>query len=130
MGLTAFATAFLLSVTVFMAGMAHIAEARRITEHAETRELAEAREWSKYTGTVNGADMIDFITRHKDFCDIIVRNSDATYLLGFRDTPDYFWDTVFLFDVVLKGHGEREYTANLLYNDTAVIGIEYREVVL
>lgn len=141
-GLSVMAASLLIYVSLPMARMAKDADSEYITTNTETAALADEREWSKYTGTVSGASVIGFVTRHKDSCDIVVRNNNwdarvvpylnnGELILGLSDTrqvPDYFWDTAFLFDVLLNGHGERLYTAAFIYSYGTITGIIYTEV--
>ena len=141
-GLSVIAAAILVYISLPMAHMAGDANREYGVAKAETAALAEDREWRKYTGAVSGASMLGFITRHKDSCDIVIRSkvwdariapylTDGELILGLSDTkriPDYFWDTAFLYDVLLCGQGERQYTASLIYNYDTVIGISYVEV--
>ena len=149
MFLAVVATAALLTMALPMVQMARAAENERMDRVAMLASLAESREWSRYEGLQTGADMIGFITRHKDTCDIVIRNliwdtrlipylADGALTLGLADNlnlPDSVWDTAFLFDVVLSGNGECRYIAALLYDGqltsgegSAVTGIEYREI--
>ncbi|GHV07437.1 hypothetical protein FACS1894217_08300 [Clostridia bacterium] len=54
--------------------------------------------------------MINFIIRHKDSCEVIVRNADGS-VINVTNAPDYYFDTAYLFDKILNGHGERKYNA-------------------
>lgn len=100
-------------------------------------ELGEHREWSRYEGTVTGADVADFIVRHKDMCDIVIWDSRlaangkvSSYLtggkliMGLSDTkniPDNFWDLTFIYDNILSGKGDMNYTAALLYDGQLIL---------
>lgn len=151
MFLAVIATAVLLMITLPMVQMAHTVENEKKDRQAMLASLAEAREWSQYAGEQTGADMIGFITRHKDMCDIVIRNkswdsqvssyltANGTLVLGLADgktIPQYFWDTAFLFDVLLAKNGGRRYTAALLYDGQlasgepgySVTGMEYKEI--
>jgi len=119
-------------------------------------EMRDEREWRKYEGKVTGADVVDFIVRHKDVCDIVIIDAKLalngkfnTYLtggkliLGLRDIkniPDDFWEITFIYDNVIGGLGDLTYTAALLYDGQLepeyengkqvrggiITGIEYR----
>ncbi|GHU91538.1 hypothetical protein FACS1894202_13150 [Clostridia bacterium] len=115
-------TAVILTVSLPFAFAAHKSESDRISEKSELVTLIDNREWSKYTGVQTGADMINFIIRHKDSCEVIVRNADGS-VINFTNAPDYYFDTAYLFDKVLNGRGERTYSAIRIDS-----GIEYREV--
>lgn len=142
MALSVLATVILISLSFPLARMARDAENNRRDVKTEMTMLADEREWSKYTGTVSGASMLGFITRHKDGFDIVIRSHSwdsrlAPYLTGnvlilglsdVRQIPDYFWDTAFLYDVLLNGQGERLYTATLIYTAGTITGIQYEEV--
>lgn len=142
MGLAVIAAAILLYISLPMAVMAREANSGYITAKAESAAIIDEREWLKYTGTVSGAAMLGFITRNKDSCDIVIRNHtwdtrietflfNGELILGTSAAipiPDYFWNTAFLFDVLLGGRGERVYIASLIYNYDTVVGISYMEV--
>lgn len=151
MFITVIAAAALIVLALPMARMAHTAQNESIDRKAVTEALAFSREWSRYEGIQTGADMIGFVARHKDACDIVIRNidweprlipylTDNALLLGTAGgmaLPDYIWDTAFLFDVILAGDGGRRYTASLLYDGQltpgegyTVTGIDYREVLM
>lgn len=118
-------------------------------------EVSEFREWSKYEGLVTGADIVDFIMRHKDICDIVIQDGRLsantkinTYLTGGKlimglsdrkSIPEKFWELTFIYDNIIGGGGDCKYTATLLYDGQlvpeydsgvqirggAVTGIEY-----
>jgi hypothetical protein len=141
-------TAVLIGLALSMVLMARKAENAKHDRISAAAALASGREWSKYAGMQTGADMIGFIIRHKNMCDIVIVNSDwdshvvpgltdGRLILGLSDArnlPDYYWSTAFLFDVVLAGDGSRRYNASLLYDGqltpgegNTVTGIEFRE---
>jgi hypothetical protein len=68
--------------------------------------------------------MVGFIIRHKNSCDVIIRNIDGK-VINFAGASDYYFDTAYLFDKILNGHGERRYNAELKNGV-----MEYAEVLL
>jgi hypothetical protein len=123
--------------------------------HAEMRE---ERQWRKYEGRVTGADVVDFITRHKDSYDIVIHDSRLaantrinSFLVGGRlilglneqrNIPEHFWEVTFVYDHIIGGRGDFAYNATLLYDGQlapefqggvqvrsgVITGIEYRRI--
>lgn len=116
---------------------------------ADLAKLSEYREWQSCMGRRTGADMIDFIARHKYTCDIVIRKmswnaecvpylTDNALIMGLSDKmniPDMFWNVEHLYYVLLDGHGDSVYEARPLYDGElaagdgyTITGIEYTEV--
>ena len=139
-----------LFVIVFMfTAQARQTETARTSETANLTQLAVYREWQRYAGSISGADMLDFIARHKNVCDIVIRKSSwnaevipyltgNALILGLSDTkniPDTFWNAEHLYYVLLEGRGESVYEARFLYDGELVsgtgftiTGMEYTEI--
>jgi hypothetical protein len=124
------AAALIALFAVALVGTARTAEISH--ERAEMRVAAttELREWEQYFGTVTGADVIDFVARHKYDCDIVIRGADFgadartrladdAVVLGLQeryDMPDYAWDADYIFYEILGGDGESTFTASPMYD--------------
>ena len=125
-------TAVMVLVCVIFVRQARIAEFNERDIRAVSAQIQEERYWRTYEGQKTGADMIDFIIRHKDMCDIVIRDGSLSsngnvsgfltggaLIMGLADTrqiPARFWHVTFLYHNVIGGNGERIYTAALLYD--------------
>ncbi len=129
-------TAVLISICTLFTNEANRISIKDNELQAIHDNMREERAWRKYEGQVTGADIIDFIIRHKDTCDIVIydtklatNNKVNTYLtsgkllLGSKDTkniPDRFWEASFIYDNLISGKGNAIYTATLLYDGQLV----------
>jgi type II secretory pathway pseudopilin PulG len=125
-------TAVLLTVCVVFTNEARVAENQERDIRALAAELREVRYWKTYEGAKTGADVADFIVRHKDMCDIIIRDAvlasnpqvrdyltGGTLIMGLsdrRNIPDHFWHVSFVYRHIIDGDGKKTYTATLLYD--------------
>ena len=125
-------TAVLLFVCVIFTRQAKEAEFAERDIRAFAAELREERYWRTYEGAKTGADVVDFIIRHRDMCDIVIRDADLTangnvsgfltggaLIMGLSDTrniPGRFWHVSFAYYNIIGGNGTRLYTASLLYD--------------
>ena len=125
-------TAALLFICVIFVRQARATEFRERDIRAFAAELREERYWRTYEGEKTGADVVDFIIRHRDSCDIVIRDgslaangnvsaflTDGALILGLsdrRNIPDRFWHVSFAYHNIIGGDGVRIYTATLLYD--------------
>lgn len=141
-------TAILITIGIVFTNEAHSVRMKGINNKAFYEELKTEREWRRYTGLKTGADVVDFIVRHKDSCDIVIRDTalssnskinayltGGSLILGLSDKkniPNSFWKMTFVYDNIILGKGEAEYEAVLLYDGeltagwgTTVTGMEF-----
>lgn len=125
-------TAVLIGISVMYTEQARVSAFSERDIKASSEELSEERKWSVYEGNKTGADVVDFIIRHKDVCDIVIRDTgfisnpklngyqtSGTLVMGLSDKKNItesFWDISFVYDNIIGGKGDRTYTAVLLYN--------------
>ena len=125
-------TAVLLFICVIFVHQARDAEFRERDIRAFAAELRDERYWRTYEGQKTGADVVDFIIRHRDMCDIVIRdaslasnNNVSAHLTGGalimglsdrRNIPARFWHVTFAYHNIIGGDGRRIYTATLLYD--------------
>jgi hypothetical protein len=133
-------TAVMLFVCVIFVRQARDAEFRERDIRAFAAELREERYWRTFEGEKTGADVVDFIIRHKDMCDIVIRDGSLpanaavnSYLTGGvlimglsdqRGIPDRFWHIAFAYHNIIGGDGRRVYTATLLYDGQLALEFE------
>ena len=125
-------TAVLILICVIFVRQARDAEFRERDIRAFAAELREERYWRTYEGEKTGADVADFIIRHKDMCDIVIRDGSlasngnispfltgGALIMGLSDTrniPARFWHISFVYYNIIGGDGGRAYQATLLYD--------------
>lgn len=125
-------TAVLIFVCVIFTRQAKDTERQERETRALAAELREERYWQSYEGEKTGADVADFIIRHKDICDIVIRDASLSansninayltggaLIMGLSDTrniPSRFWHVSFVYHNIISGDGAALYTASLLYD--------------
>lgn len=130
--ITIISAAFVASIALTITLNVHQLEISSEQTNTYVKVLEEEREWRRYVGAgkniVTGADVVDFITRHKYSCDIVISDSsfsteiqpyitDNRLLMGITSTfPDSYWTITYAYKYIINGKGDRKYTAELLYD--------------
>lgn len=122
----------LFSVCFIFTEQARKAEVNTLETKVLYQELKQTRYWSDYEGQKTGADIADFIVRHKDVCDIVISGAylsanskingyltGGSLIMGISDKKnilDSFWDITFIYDNIINKNGSAVYIAVLLYD--------------